>query len=358
MNHHFKLEKTAKSRLESTDFNNLGFGKIFSDHMFIADYKDGEWQDMRIVPFGYLPMHPAMSSIHYGQSIFEGLKARKKENGEIIIFRPEKNLERMNKSAYRMAMPEVPEDLFFQAMEELVKLDNAWIPKAEGTSLYIRPYLFATDEFIGIRRSSWYKFIIFTSPVAFYYSEPVKVYASDEYVRAFPGGTGFAKTAGNYARAIKPVEDINLKGYQQILWLDGIEKKYLQEIGTMNIFIIIDGTVITPSLDEGTILPGVTRDSVITLLKEWGIPVEERRVSIDEVIEAHKAGVLEDAFGAGTAATISPIKAIGYHEDEFSLPPVEERLISKRLNEALTAIKNGELKDNHNWIYTISSVEV
>ena len=354
MNIQIKVEKVAQSRRLKEDFNNLGFGKVFSDHMFVADYYDGDWHDMRIIPFDYLPMHPAMSSIHYGQSIFEGLKARKNKDGEIIIFRPNKNLERMNLSAIRMAMPELPEDMFYEAMEALLKIDNEWIPDAEGTSLYIRPYLFATDEFIGIRRSSRYKFIIFTSPVASYYSEPVKVYASDTYVRAFPGGTGFAKTAGNYARAIKPVEEINKKGYQQILWLDGIEKKYLQEIGTMNIFVIIDGKVITPSLDEGTILPGVTRDSVITLLKEWGIPVEERRISIDELADAYNSGHLEDAFGAGTAATISPIKAIGYHDDEFILPPFEDRHISARLLEALTAIKNGELEDTHGWLHSIA----
>jgi len=358
MNLNIQLEKATESRIASVDFNNLGFGKEFSDHMFIADYKDGEWQDMRIVPFGYLPMHPAMSSIHYGQSIFEGLKARKTESGEIIIFRPDMNLKRMNLSAHRMAMPSIPEKLFFQAMDELIKLDHQWIPNAPGTSLYIRPFLFATDETVGIKRSTMYKFIIFTSPVAAYYSEPVKVYASEDYVRAFPGGTGFAKTAGNYARTIQPVEEINKKGYHQILWLDGIEKKYLQEIGTMNIFVIIDGTVITPSLNEGTILPGVTRDSVIALLKDWGIPVEERKISIDEVAKAYKNGTLQDAFGAGTAATISPIKAIGYREDEFLLPPIDERPISKKLGEVLNQIKNGEIKENYNWIHTISEVEV
>ncbi|MFT5829061.1 MAG: branched-chain amino acid aminotransferase, partial [Urechidicola sp.] len=283
MNYQIKVNKTTESRLAKEDFSDLGFGRIFSDHMFVADYDNGEWGDFRIIPFDYLPMHPAMSSIHYGQSIFEGLKARKNDKGEIIVFRPEKNVERLNKSAHRMAMPEVPEDLFFQALDQLLTLENEWIPGGEGKSLYIRPYLFATDEFIGIRRSSKYKFIIFTSPVASYYSEPVKVYASDEYVRAFPGGTGFAKTAGNYARAIQPVEEINKRGYQQILWLDGIHKKFIQEIGTMNFFVVIDGKVITPSLEERTILPGVTRDSVITLLKEWNIPVEERKISIDEV---------------------------------------------------------------------------
>jgi len=354
MKHQIKVENIAESRLPKEDFNNLGFGKVFSDHMFVADYYDGDWHDFRIIPFDYLPMHPAMSSIHYGQSIFEGLKARKNKEGEVVLFRPNKNLERINVSAIRMAMPELPEELFYGGLEALLKLDHEWIPDAPGTSLYIRPYLFATDEFIGIRRSSRYKFIIFTSPVASYYSEPVKVYASDEYVRAFPGGTGFAKTAGNYARAIKPVEEVNKRGYQQILWLDGIEKKYLQEIGTMNIFIIIDGKVLTPSLEEGTILPGVTRDSVITLLKEWGIPVEERRISIDELVEAYHSGQLEDAFGAGTAATISMIKAIGYHNDEFVLPPFESRLISTRLLDTLTAIKNGEIEDTHGWLRAIT----
>jgi branched-chain amino acid aminotransferase len=354
MNYQIKLEKIKESRLPKEDLSNIGFGKVFSDHMFIADYYDGDWHDTRIVPFDYLPMHPAMSSIHYGQSIFEGLKARKNRNGEIIIFRPNKNLERINLSAMRMAMPEIPEDLFYEGLETLIKLDNLWIPDAEGTSLYIRPFVFATDEFIGIKRSSRYKFIIFTSPVASYYSEPIKVYASDKYVRAFPGGTGFAKTAGNYARAIQPVEEINKRGYQQILWLDGIEKKYLQEIGTMNIFVIIDGVVITPSLDEGTILPGVTRDSVIILLKEWGIPIEERRISIDELTEAHNSSLLQDAFGAGTAATISLIKAIGYHQDEFELPPFEDRHISNRLLKALGGIKTGELEDTHGWLRKIT----
>lgn len=358
MKYDIHIEKAKESRLNSTDFSNLGFGKVFSDHMFTADYYDGEWHDFQIIPFGYIPMHPAMSSIHYGQSIFEGLKARKNEDGNIICFRPDKNVERLNYSAVRMAMPEIPEELFYQAMDTLLRLDNQWIPNEEGQSLYIRPFMFATDEFIGIRRSSRYKFIIFTSPVASYYSEPVKVYASNQYVRAFPGGTGFAKTAGNYARAIKPVEEVNKNGYQQILWLDGIEHKYLQEIGTMNIFVIIDGVVITPSLEEETILHGVTRDSVIHLLKDWGIPFEERKISIDELADAYNSGHLQDAFGAGTAATISPIKAIGYLNDEFILPPFEERKISIRLNEALNNIKNGVIPDQHGWLRTITLNEV
>ena len=358
MKYNIDIQKTKHSTLSQVDIHNLGFGKTFSDHMFTADYRDGEWTNLQIIPFGDLKMHPAMSSIHYGQSIFEGLKARKNDDGDIIVFRPEKNLERLNKSAQRMAMPEVPEDLFFEAMDGLLQLDEAWIPKMDGTSLYIRPFMYASDEFIGIRRSNWYKFVIFTCPVGAYYSTPVKVYASDKYVRSFPGGTGYAKTAGNYAATIQPVEEIHNKDYHQILWLDGIEHKYLQEIGTMNFFVIIDGTVITPSLDEGTILPGITRSSVIQLLKDWNIPVEERKISIDEVLEADKNGTLQDAFGAGTAATISYIERIGYKDTFVQLPEVSERKISNRLLKELMAIKDGKAEDKYGWLRTLKLATV
>lgn len=355
MAYNISIQKTAESKLKNTDFSNLGFGKVFTDHMFIADFKNGEWTDCRIVPFGNIPMHPAMSSIHYGQSIFEGMKAKKNADGDIIVFRPDMNVARMNNSAKRMAMPDIPKELFLKAMDQLLLLEKDWIPEGEEASLYIRPFMFATDGFVGIRRSDTYKFVIFTCPVGAYYSAPVKVYASTEYVRAFPGGTGFAKTAGNYARAIQPVEEISKKGYQQILWLDGIEHKFLQEIGTMNIFVVINGKVLTPSLDEGTILPGVTRASVIHLLKEWGVEIEERRVSMDEVLEAHSKGALEEAFGAGTAATISPIVAIGYKDVEYTLPPVENRVISNKLKESLQLIKDGKTDDKYNWIHKVSA---
>jgi branched-chain amino acid aminotransferase len=353
MKYKITIEKTNKSKIANTDFSNLGFGKVFTDHMFVADYRNGEWTDLRIVPFGHIPMHPAMSSIHYGQSIFEGLKAKKDSDGNIIVFRPDMNSKRMNASAKRMAMPEIPQDLFFQAMDQLVLLEQDWIPDGEEASLYIRPFMFATDEFIGIRKSDTYKFMIFTCPVGAYYSAPVKVYASSEYVRAFPGGTGYAKTAGNYARTLQPAEEIAKKGYHQILWLDGIEKKYLQEIGTMNIFVVIDGKVLTPSLDEGTILPGVTRDSVITLLKDLNIPIDERRISIDEILEAYHAGTLEDAFGAGTAATISHIESIGYKDVEYKLPAPEKREISNMLKDLLQKIKDGKTEDKFNWVYKV-----
>lgn len=358
MKYNVSVSKVTKSNLSNADYSNLGFGKVFTDHMFIADYYDDKWQDCRIVPFGKIEMHPAMSSIHYGQSIFEGIKARKNEEGEIIVFRPDMNAKRLNISATRMAMPTLSEDLFLQSIDMLLQIDEAWIPTDEGKSMYIRPFMFATDEVIGMKRSANYRYMVFLSPVASYYSAPIKVYASSEYVRAFPGGTGFAKTSGNYARTIAPAEKIHDKGFGQILWLDGIEKKYLQEIGTMNIFVIIDGKVLTPSLDEGTILPGVTRDSVIHLLKEWHIPFEERRVSISEVIEAYHNGKLEDAFGAGTAATISPIKAIGYKEEEILLPAFEGRAISNRLQKELTNVKDGKIKDTRNWVRTISVEKV
>lgn len=358
MKYNIEVKKTGKSKLAEVDFNNLAFGKTFSDHMFTADYRDGEWKNLSIVPFGHIPMHPAMSSIHYGQSIFEGLKARKNKNNEIVIFRPDKNHERLNVSARRLAMPEIPKELFFQAMDQLLLLDEGWVPTEGDASLYIRPFMFATDEFIGIKRSEWYKFVIITCPVGSYYTTPVKVYASDKYVRAFPGGTGFAKTAGNYAGTIQPVEEIHKMGYHQILWLDGIEKKYLQEIGTMNFFVVIDGKVLTPSLDEGTILPGITRDSAICLLKEWGIPVEERRITIDEVLEASKNGTLQGAFGAGTAATISFIEKIGYQGKDIELPPIADRKIAHRLLAALTEIKEGEIEDKHNWLHKLQLVAV
>ncbi|MGB1248180.1 MAG: branched-chain amino acid aminotransferase [Chitinophagales bacterium] len=354
MKYNIEVKRKENSYISKVDFSDLGFGKVFSDHMFVADYEDGEWTSMKIEPFKYIPMHPAMSSIHYGQSIFEGMKARKNDKGEIIIFRPDMNVKRMNRSAIRMAMPTIPEELFMQAMDELIQLDENWIPSADGTSLYIRPFLFATDEFIGIRRSNKYKFMIITSPVGAYYDKPVSVYASDDYVRAFPGGTGFAKTAGNYARTIQPVEEIHKKGYDQILWLDGIEKKYLQEIGTMNLFVQIDGKILTPSLEEDTILHGVTRDSVLHLLKEWGIPHEERKISIDEIIEAANNGKLEDAFGAGTAATISFISSIGYHGEDYKLPAVADRKISNRLKEKLIAIKDGKDDNQYNWLHTLA----
>lgn len=356
MTHNITINKVSQSKIETVDFNNLGFGKVFTDHMFLADFENNEWQNARIVPFQNLSIHPATSFIHYGQAIFEGLKASKNSKGETVVFRPEMNIKRMNISAQRMAMAEFPEELFLQALDELLMLDDQWIPTQEGQSLYIRPFCFATEEVVRIKRSSKYTFAIILSPVAAYYSEPVSVYASENHVRAFPTGTGFAKAAGNYGGAIQPIEQIKAKGFDQLLWLDATERKYIQEIGTMNFAVVIDGKVLTADLSEGTILPGITRDTALTLLKEWNIPVEERPVSMHEIVEASENGTLEDAFGMGTAAVVSYIKTIGYQDTVMHLPPVSERTISTRLKEEIVKQRQGEVEDTHQWLRVIKPV--
>lgn len=355
MKYDISITKTSNSIYNKIDFNNLQFGKQFSDHMFEADYYDGEWHNPRIVPFHNFDLHPATSFIHYGQAIFEGLKATKQENGDIIVFRPDMNIKRMNISARRMAMAEFPEDLFLQALDELLVLDDKFIPRDKESSMYVRPFCFASEQIVRIQRSDKYKFVIILSPVGKYYSEAIKVYASEEYIRAFPGGTGFTKSAGNYGGSLLPVEEIKKKGYDQILWLDGVEKKYIQEIGTMNFAVVIDGKVLTSDLSEGTILPGITRDTVLTILEEWGVTIEERKVSMQEIIEAHNNGTLEDAFGMGTAAVITYIDEIGYKNIKLKLPSIEKRTLSKRLKEEIILYRNGK-KDKYNWVRRINTV--
>lgn len=353
MSKNITITQAKESKIHSVDFNDLGFGLVFTDHMFIADFEDGEWINPRIEPFRNFDMHPATSFIHYGQAIFEGLKATKNHLGETIVFRPDMNIKRMNISAIRMAMEPFPEDMFYDALQALLKLDEKWIPTAEGTSLYIRPFSFASEKIVRIKKSSSYTFAIILSPVSAYYSQPVSVFASENYVRAFPGGTGFAKAAGNYGGALYPIEEIKDKGFDQLLWLDGIEKKYIQEIGTMNFAVVINGVVLTADLDEGTILPGVTRDTALTLLKEMNIPYEERKVSIDEIIEAYHNNTLEDAFGLGTAAVVSYIKTIGYRDMLIELPPVSERKVSTLLLEEIVKQRRGLVEDTHNWIWKV-----
>ncbi|CAN5450054.1 branched-chain amino acid aminotransferase [soil metagenome] len=352
MRYDIKVTKTNHSRIAEVDFDNLPFGRVFSDHMFIADYKDGAWFDLRIVPFEDIPMHPATSALHYGQSIFEGLKAYRSDSDDVQIFRPTKNAERLNLSAQRMAMPELPTDLFMQGLDTLVTLDQAWVPKSEGSSLYIRPFMFATDDYVGIKASDTYRFIIFTCPVQAYYSEAVKVLISDKHVRAFPGGTGEAKAAGNYAATLQPVMAARKNGYDQILWTDGYEFKYLQEIGTMNVFLQIDGKLVTPKLN-GTILNGITRDSILQLMEDRGTPAEVRDISVDEVYEAYRNGQLNDAFGAGTAATISHISHMGYKGERLELPSIESRTLSHELKQELEDIKLSRTADSHGWVHRV-----
>lgn len=346
----FPVTKIAHSRIAELDPANVQFGKIYSDHMLVAHYEDGEWKQPEIMPFSNLSLSPATTFMHYGQAIFEGIKAYKDPQGNPIIFRPQDNWKRMNKSAERMALPYVPEDIFVEGIRQLVNLDKAWIPTGEDTSLYIRPFMFAVDEFIGVRPAEKFMFIIITSPAGPYYSKPVSIYVQDQYVRAFPGGIGYTKAAGNYGMSMYPTAQIKAMGYDQILWTDGFEHKYVQEIGTMNVFFKLGDKVITPDLALGTILAGVTRDSVITLLREKGITVEERRLSIDEITAAYRAGELKEAFGTGTAASIAPIRALTYHDETMELPELETWETANFLKKELADIRYGRKEDTHGWI--------
>jgi branched-chain amino acid aminotransferase len=346
------VEKVEKSRINQLNPDNIQFGKLYSDHMLVASYEDGEWKQAEIKPFANLSLSPATTFMHYGQAIFEGVKAYKDPQGNPIIFRPADNHKRMNVSAERMAMPAVPEEIFVEGMRQLIDLDRDWIPTAAGTSLYIRPFMIAVDEFIGVKPAEKFLFIIITSPAGPYYSKPVSIYVQDKYVRAFPGGIGFTKAAGNYGMSMYPTMQIRKMGFDQILWTDGFEHKYVQEIGTMNVFFVIDGKVVTPNITE-TILEGVTRDSVITLLRDKGITVEERSISIDEIESAYKEGKLQEAFGTGTAASIAPISKLTYHDDEMELPAVETWEVCNWLKAELADIRYGRKEDTHGWIYKV-----
>jgi branched-chain amino acid aminotransferase len=346
------VHKTENSRLEEFDPNNIQFGKMYSDHMLVAYYENGEWKQPQIVPYGNISMSPATTFMHYGQAIFEGIKAYKDSEGNAAIFRPTDNWKRFNRSAERMAMPAVPEDLFMGGMQKLINLDKNWIPKQDETSLYIRPFMMAMDEFIGVKPAEKFAFIIITSPAGPYYSKPVSIYVQDRYVRAFPGGTGYAKAAGNYGATMYPVQEIRKMGYDQILWTDGFTHKNVQEIGTMNVFFVLGDKVVTPALSE-TILEGVTRDSVITLLREKGITVEERDISIDELVAAHEKGEFKEAFGTGTAASISHIAELTYQDIHMKLPEESTWKISHWVKGALNDIRYGRTEDTHGWLYSL-----
>ncbi len=346
----FTVRKVKNSRITEMDPKNIQFGKLYSDHMFVAHYENGEWKQGEICPFENLSLSPATTFMHYGQAIFEGVKAYKDPNGNPVVFRPYDNWKRMNRSAERMALPQLPEELFIEGIRQLVRLDRDWVPSSEDTSLYIRPFMFAVDEFIGVRPAEKFMFLIITSPAGPYYNKPVSIFVQDEYVRAFPGGIGFTKAAGNYGMSMYPTMKIREKGYDQILWTDGFEHKYVQEIGTMNVFFVVGDKVLTPDILHDTILAGVTRDSVITLLREKGITVEERPISIDELHEAHHAGQLKEAFGTGTAASIAPIYALTYHDEKMELPAMDSWDIANWLKKELGDIRYGRKPDTHNWL--------
>jgi branched-chain amino acid aminotransferase len=344
-----KITPTTKSKIQEIDWKNLPFGRVFSDHMLVVEYADGEWKTPEIMPFGSLDMHPATSVLHYGQTIFEGLKAKRTENDDILIFRPDMNAKRLQESCERMCMPVIPVDFFVECVRKIVEVDQNWIPKDDEYSLYIRPFIMATDEYIGIKPSDTYKFVIFTCPVGAYYSEPVNVKIEEYYTRAAEGGVGRAKTAGNYAASLYPAKQAAKEGYHQLLWTDGKTHSYIEESGTMNVMFYMDGKLITPSEDSDTILRGVTKRTVVELVSSWGIPVEERRVTVKEIVEAAKDGRLKDAFGAGTAATIAHIAKIGYRDEMIELPAIETRELSNKIKKTLNDIKSGKAADTFGW---------
>jgi len=345
------VTKVQKSRLNDLDLTNMAFGKNFTDHMLEADYINGEWQNVEIKPYQPLTISPSNAAIHYGQSIFEGIKAYKNEAGEGVIFRPYDNYLRFNTSAERMMMPPVPEEIFMEGMKQLLAIESDWIPNKPEHALYIRPFMFAADEVIGVKPSESYKFMIILSPTGPYYSAPMRIFVEEQFIRAVPGGVGFAKCAGNYGASMFPTAEAKKLGYDQVLWMDAIEHKYVQEIGTMNVFFVIGNKAITPNLD-GAILAGVTRDSVITLLKEIGLTVEERPLSIDEITEAYKNGELKEAFGTGTAATISMIKELRY-KDEVMHFDTHSWKACPEVKRRMDAIKYGVEEDRFDWLVKI-----
>ena len=346
------IQKAETSKLHSFSLENLPFGKYFTDHMLEADYEDGEWKNVEIKPYQPLLLDPSLSALHYGQAIFEGVKAYKDKEGNAYIFRPLDNLKRFNISAERMQMPPVPEHIFVEGMRLLVNIDKNWIPDQPDHSLYIRPFMFGTDAFLGVKPSDGYKFMIILSPTGPYYAKPMRIYVEEKYTRAAPGGIGFTKAAANYGASLLPAAEAKNRGYDQVLWTDAFEHKYVQEIGTMNVFFIIGDKAYTPELTSGTILAGVTRDSVITILQEMGVEVEEKAISIDEIIDAQKAGTLREVFGTGTAATISPICELKY-KDYVMKFDTDSWKISPEIKKRLDDIRDCKVPDRFGWMYKI-----
>lgn len=351
-----KFEKTKNPKQKPDESKDLEFGKMFTDHMFVMDYEEGKgWYNPRVEEFKDLSLSPAAMVFHYGQTMFEGMKAYKTDDGRVVMFRPNKNIERANNSNRRLCIPEIPEEDFLQAVKEVVKVDKDWIPTKPGASLYIRPFVISTEAALGVKPSNSYKFMIILSPVGAYYKEglnPVKIWVEDEYVRAVRGGIGEAKTGGNYAASLFSQEKAHEAGYSQVLWTDGIEHKYIEEVGAMNIFFKIAGKVVTPMLN-GSILPGVTRNSVIEVCKSWGMEVEERRVSVEELHVAAKNGTLEEVFGSGTAAVISPVGTLRFEDEVFEINGGKIGKVSQKLYDTITGIQTGKVEDTFGWVVEV-----
>lgn len=343
------VTQVAESGIHQVDFDNIPFGRVFADHMLVADYEDGEWQTPRIEPFANLSLSPACLVFHYGQEIFEGMKAYKDAQSNVVMFRPHENYLRFNRSAVRMCMPEVPEPIFMDGLRRLLEVDRDWVPEQEGSSLYLRPFMIATDEFLGVKPSTRYKFMVFTCPVNAYYPEPIKLKIEQHFTRAAPGGIGYAKAGANYGAALYPASLAQQEGYHQLIWTDAEHHEYIEESGTMNLFFVIDGTVYTADLD-GRILAGITRDSALRLLRDNNYNVEERKLTVTELLEAYRTGKLTEVFGTGTAATIAFVRSVGYEDLEMELPPVEDRPVSNFLKDKLEKIKRGEELDPYGWV--------
>ncbi|MBL6868990.1 MAG: branched-chain amino acid aminotransferase [Flavobacteriales bacterium] len=346
------IQLTKNSRLPQVNWDNLPFGKLFSDHMFTMDFDNGNWSKPKIMPYGDISISPANSAIHYGQSCFEGMKAHRDQNGDIVLFRPYENARRFNNSNKRMCIPEINEDLFVNSILELISIDKNWVPQNLDHSLYIRPFIFASDPFIGIKPSDSYKFMIFTCPVGSYYSEPVSVKVETHYSRAVQGGTGFSKAAGNYAAALYPAMLAAKEGFRQLIWTDAKEHKYIEEAGTMNILFVIDNVLLTPFAGD-TILNGITRKSVVDIAKDWGMEVQERKIEVKEVFEALKDGSLTEAFGAGTAATIAPISNISLNGENFTIPESKDHHFHTKVLKYLSEYKMGIHPDKFNWLVKV-----
>jgi branched-chain amino acid aminotransferase len=347
-----EVRRIAESRIGERDLSPQSFGTVFCDHMLVAECRDGRWTDPRIEPYGPLPLPPSISGLQYGISVFEGHKAFRTVGGDVVLFRPYENCERLRRSCRRLVLPEVPEDTYIEGLRELIRTDQAWIPEPDEGALYIRPCVFATDAAVRVGPSSACRFVIFTCAVGQYYPAPLRLLVTTDYVRAFPGGTGNVKPAGNYAPALLAEAQARDGGFSGVLWLDGRERRFVEEAGVMNVFFVIDDAVVTPALGD-TILPGITRDSVITLLEAMGIPVEERPLPIDEVVAAHAAGRLRECFGTGTAATISHVAEIAYRGKTMTLPPVAGREIGTAVLARMTALRTGREPDHRGWLIPV-----
>lgn len=348
-----RVELTKNPKPKPQDENKLGFGKIFTDHMFVMDYQDGQgWYDPRIIPYQPIELDPAATCLHYGQLIFEGLKAYRTDDGSIVMFRPEKNMERLNNSDERLCMPTVDIDFMVSALKKLVEVEKDWVPSSPGTSLYVRPFVISTEAFLGVHPANSYKLLVILAPSGPYYPgglSPIKIYVENNYVRSVRGGTGYTKCAGNYAASLKAQVEAEEKGFAQVLYLDGVERRYIEEVGAMNIFFALEDEVVTPELN-GSILPGITRDSVISLLESWNMPVSERRISIEEIAEAHANGKLKEVFGTGTAAVISPVGELTWGEKKMIIGDNKIGSLSQRLYDELTGIQRCELEDRFGWV--------